>query len=54
MLNCNSEGKPRSLLERGGDPMISWLRDLRVNIKLTEFLTVEDSLQFAEGCFNNF
>jgi len=40
-VNCNSERYPRSLL-----------REQRANIKLTEFLTVEDSLQLAAGSFN--
>jgi hypothetical protein len=42
MLNCNSERIPRSLL----------LVSKRIK-KLTEFLTVEDSLQLAAGFFNN-
>jgi hypothetical protein len=49
MLDCNSYRKPRSLSERSGDPVLFGLRGLRANIKLTEFLTVENSLQLVEA-----
>gem|GEM_PF-2517622 len=54
MLDCNSYRKPRSLSERSGDPVLLGLRGLRANIKLTEFLIVENSLKHAARSFNNF